>query len=139
MASAFWWKRSNFTWVLQSTQGLGVIPLRYDCTKGTMTFSWKLCSRLSVKCGISSFQATRRASARSSMVQHPPYGESAVRKLSYICMDKPTTSCPEDLRMYAAVEESTPPDMATAIFTARPSNNRHCLCMPWENNGPQSR
>jgi hypothetical protein len=27
------------------------------------------------------------------------------------------TSCPADLSMYAAVDESTPPDIATAIFT----------------------
>src|SRR2546425_10128962 len=79
---------------------------------------------------MSSFQATRRASARSSIVQHPPYTESAFCKLSYICIERPTTSCPADLRMYAAVDESTPPDMATAIFTARPSNKRHCSCMP---------
>src|SRR5712691_7780344 len=65
---------------------------------------------------MSSFQATRRASARSSIVQHPPYTESAFVRLSYICIDRPTTSCPADLRMYAAVEESTPPDMATATF-----------------------
>src|SRR5436309_14082630 len=65
---------------------------------------------------MSSFQATRRASARSSIVQHPPYVESALVRLSYICIDRPTTSCPADLRMYAAVEESTPPDIATATF-----------------------
>ena len=65
---------------------------------------------------MSSFHATRRASARSSIVQHPPYVESAFVRLSYICIDRPTTSCPCDLRMYAAVEESTPPDIATATF-----------------------
>src|SRR3954454_3814269 len=51
------------------------------------------------------------------MVQQPPYAVSALVRLSYICMDRPTTSCPADLRMYAAVDESTPPDMATATFT----------------------
>src|ERR1043165_827814 len=65
---------------------------------------------------MSSFQATRRASARSSSVQQPPYVVSAADRLSYICIDRPTTSWPAALRMYAAVEESTPPDMATAIF-----------------------
>src|SRR3954462_12961586 len=62
-------------------------------------------------------QATRRAAARSSIVQHPPYVVSAPVRLSYICIDRPTTSWPCALRMYAAVEESTPPDIATAIFT----------------------
>src|SRR5436190_11983094 len=81
-----------------------------------MTFSWKLRSRLSVKCGMSSFHATRRASARSSSVQQPPYAVSAADKLSYICIDRPTTSWPAAFRMYAAVDESTPPDIATAIF-----------------------
>src|SRR5437762_4456626 len=76
-----------------------------------------------------SFHATRFASVRSSIVQHPPYVESALLRLSYICIDRPTTSCPADLRMYAAVEESTPPDMATAIFT-RPCNKGHRICMP---------
>src|SRR6266545_757398 len=118
MACAFRWKRSNFTCVLQRTQGLGVVPLRYDCTNGVMTFSWKLRSRFSVKWGMSSFQATRRASARSSSVQQPPYVVSAAARLSYICIDRPTTSWPAALRMYAAVEESTPPDIATAIFIA---------------------
>src|SRR5438067_622685 len=65
-----------------------------------------------------SFHATRLASVRSSIVQHPPYVESALLRLSYICIDRPTTSCPADLRMYAAVDESTPPDIATATFTA---------------------
>src|ERR1043166_5778559 len=116
MACAFWWKRSNFTCVLQRTHGLGVVPLRYDCTNGAMTFSWKLRSRLSVKCGMSSFHATRRASARSSSVQQPPYVVSAADRLSYICIDRPTTSCRAALRMDAAVEEPTPPDMATAFF-----------------------
>jgi hypothetical protein len=82
-----------------------------------ITFSWKPLSMLTVKCGMSSFHATRRASARSSIVQHPPYVVSAALRLSYICIDRPTTSCPADLSMYAAVEESTPPDIATAIFT----------------------
>jgi hypothetical protein len=50
------------------------------------------------------------------MVQHPPYVESELVRLSYICIDRPTTSCPCDFSRYAAVEESTPPDMATAIF-----------------------
>src|SRR5437762_9104274 len=63
-----------------------------------------------------SFHATRFASVRSSIVQHPPYVESALLRLSYICIDRPTTSWPAALRMYAAVEESTPPDIATAIF-----------------------
>src|ERR1051326_5344338 len=103
MACALAGKRSNFTCVLQRTHGLGVVPFRYDCTNGVMTFSWKLRSRLSVKCGMSSFQATRRASARSSSVQQPPYVVSAADRLSYICIDRPTTSWP--------------PDMATAIFT----------------------
>src|SRR5215210_5162740 len=82
-----------------------------------MTLSWKFASRLSVKCGISRRQATRRASARSSMVQHPPYVVSDARlRLSYICIDSPMTSCPCNFSRYAAVEESTPPDIATAIF-----------------------
>src|SRR2546425_1030541 len=86
---------------------------------------------------MSSFQATRRASARSSIVQHPPYTESAFVRLSYICIDRPTTSCPADLRMYAAVDESTPPDMATATFICRlfnacraydvPARRRNCM------------
>src|SRR6185436_19162061 len=63
-----------------------------------------------------SFHATRRASARSSIVQQPPYGESAAARLSYICIDSPTTSCPCEASRYAAVDESTPPDIATAIF-----------------------
>src|SRR5258706_15417731 len=81
-----------------------------------MTFWWKFASRLSVKWGMSSFHATRRASARSSSVQQPPYVVSDAARLSYICIDSPTTSCPSDLSRYAAVDESTPPDMATAIF-----------------------
>src|ERR1051325_2610818 len=44
------------------------------------------------------------------------YDNLAAARLSYICIDRPTTSWPSALRMYAAVEESTPPDMATAIF-----------------------
>src|SRR5438067_9529744 len=95
-----------------------------------MTFSWKFCSRLSVKCGISSFHATRRASARSSIVQQPPYVESALVRLSYICIDSPTTSCPWDLRRYAAVEESTPPDIATATFIGSTLNLQNAHDVP---------
>src|ERR1043165_2821313 len=109
---------------------------------------------------MSSFQATRRASARSSSVQQPPYVVSAADRLSYICIDRPTTSWPAALRMYAAVEESTPPDMATAIFIgdgeqgtgdrwcsrddshlspvpcALSPNTRYRLCMPGNPSGP---
>src|SRR5436305_7564084 len=103
-----------------------------------MTFSWKLRSRFNVKCGMSSFQATRRASARSSSVQQPPYVDSAADRLSYICIDRPTTSWPAALRMYAAVEESTPPDIATAIFMSKDLeafasarySERHRMCTP---------
>src|ERR1043166_3902230 len=83
-----------------------------------MTFAAKSPAMFSMKCGMPSFHATRFASVRSSIVQQPPYVESAFVRLSYICIDRPTTSCPADLRMYAAVDESTPPDMATATFTA---------------------
>src|SRR4028118_704201 len=80
-----------------------------------------------VKCGISRRQATRRASARSSIVQHPPYVVSAALRLSYICIDSPTTSWPCDFRRYAAVEESTPPDMATAIFIGSETAQRRTV------------
>src|SRR6476619_7840398 len=103
-----------------------------------MTLSWKFDSRLRVKWGMPSFQATRFASVRSSIVQQPPDVVSAFVRLSYICMDRPMTSCPADLSMYAAVEESTPLDIATAIFTgvcqwmgAVRNSQRHLLCMPF--------
>src|SRR5438874_5993069 len=93
-----------------------------------------------------SFHATRFASVRSSIVQHPPYVESAFVRLSYICIDRPTTSCPADLRMYAAVEESTPPDMATATFTAlrkapvrRPKFRKGICCACLKARGPDRR
>jgi hypothetical protein len=39
----------------------------------------------------------------------------ARRRWFQSCMVKPTTSCPSARSMAATVEESTPPDMATAM------------------------
>jgi hypothetical protein len=38
---------------------------------------------------------------------------------SQSCIERPTTSCPSFFKRRAATEESTPPDMATAIRMAK--------------------
>src|SRR6185295_14392490 len=65
---------------------------------------------------MSSAQATPRASDRSSSVQQRPV-RPVSPEWSQSCIERPTTSCPSSLRSRAATEESTPPDMATAIRT----------------------
>src|SRR6266852_7780430 len=65
--------------------------------------------------------ATRRASYTSSKEQQRPCTDSGMpswlarRRWFQSCMVKPTTSCPSARSMAATVEESTPPDMATAM------------------------
>src|SRR5208282_1803770 len=65
--------------------------------------------------------ATRRASWTSSSEQQRPVTFSGIpscpasRRWFQSCMVRPTTLCPSARIMAATVEESTPPDMATAI------------------------
>src|SRR6266404_1573283 len=61
-----------------------------------------------------SAHATRRASERSSSVQQRPV-RPASPEWSQSCIESPMTSCPSSFRSRAATEESTPPDMATAM------------------------
>src|SRR5580658_2857274 len=68
-----------------------------------------------------SVSATRRASYTSSSEQQRPCTASgmpscpASRRWFQSCMVRPMTSCPSARSMAATVEESTPPDMATAM------------------------
>src|SRR5450755_4362887 len=65
--------------------------------------------------------ATRRASYTSSIEQQRPWTDSgmpscpAMRRWFQSCMVSPMTGCPSARSMAATVEESTPPDMATAM------------------------
>src|SRR5208282_675950 len=65
--------------------------------------------------------ATRRASWTSSSEQQRPVTFSGIpscpasRRWFQSCMVRPMTLCPSARIMAATVEESTPPDMATAI------------------------
>ena len=61
--------------------------------------------------------ATRRASCRSSSVQQVPKLRSppASPDASYSCIDRPMTSWPASASRAAATDESTPPDIATAM------------------------
>src|SRR5579864_467396 len=65
--------------------------------------------------------ATRRASYTSSSEQQRPCTDSGMpsrparRRWFQSCMVRPMTSCPSARSMAATVEESTPPDMATAM------------------------
>jgi hypothetical protein len=68
---------------------------------------------------MSSSEATRRASSTAFSEQHPAlrlFCSSSPR--GHCCNVMPTTSCPCACRSAAATEESTPPDIATAIFTS---------------------
>src|SRR5437867_10494379 len=58
--------------------------------------------------------ATRRASCRSSSVQHRP-NELCPSVWSYNCIDRPMTSWPCSASSAAATDESTPPDIATTM------------------------
>src|SRR6185369_3318192 len=76
-----------------------------------------------------SFAATRRASWRSSIVQHVPkarddgpLSDTCEPAWSYSCIDMPMTSCPARTSSPAATDESTPPDMAT---TTRMTSGAH--------------
>src|SRR5881396_2068161 len=60
--------------------------------------------------------ATRRASHRSSNEQHRPL-------LRQSCIDRPTISSPRSFNKTAAVDESTPPLMATAITELKSFQN----------------
>src|SRR5271169_950381 len=65
--------------------------------------------------------ATRRASYTSSSEQQRPCTDSGMpswparRRWFHSCMVRPTTLWPSARSMAATVEESTPPDMATAM------------------------
>src|SRR5712671_859261 len=65
--------------------------------------------------------ATRRASYTSSIEQQRPCTDSgmpscpASRRWFHSCMVSPMMLCPSARSMAATVEESTPPDMATAM------------------------
>src|SRR6185312_14392904 len=65
--------------------------------------------------------ATRRASYTSSREQQRPWTASGIpalpasRRWFHNCMVKPMSECPSECSMAATVEESTPPDMATAM------------------------
>src|SRR5918993_5959382 len=61
--------------------------------------------------------ATRRASCRSSIVHQVP-NLAWPSCWSYNCIERPSTSCPWSTSSAAATEESTPPDIATAIRIA---------------------
>src|SRR5260370_36134586 len=88
--------------------------------------------------------ATRRASYTSSIEQQRPRtcsgmpSRPARRRWFQSCMVNPTTLCPSARSMAATVEESTPPDMATAIIllaiqhskkhTGKKVPSAHLLC-----------
>src|SRR5690242_4681555 len=65
--------------------------------------------------------ATRRASYTSSSEQQRPCTDSGIpscparRRWFHNCMVSPITECPSARNSAATAEESTPPDMATAI------------------------
>ena len=67
--------------------------------------------------------ATRRASYTSSMEQQRPYTASGIpsrpasRRWFHSCSVNPTSVCPSAHSSAATAEESTPPDMATAIVS----------------------
>src|SRR6187401_2384624 len=76
-----------------------------------------------------SVAATRRASWRSSIVQHVPKARDdgpasdvCEPAWSYNCIDMPMTSCPARTSKPAATDESTPPDIAT---TTRMASGAH--------------
>src|SRR6266496_5645322 len=63
-------------------------------------------------------QATRRASEMSSRVQQRPVRPES-EEWSHSCIERPMTSCPSSFSRRAATEESTPPDIATAMRIER--------------------
>src|ERR1700686_1892781 len=75
-----------------------------------------------------SSEATRRASSTALSEQHPPcLADSSMSSRGHCCSVIPTTSCPCACSSAAATEESTPPDMAIAIFT---TGSRLCVGPP---------
>src|ERR1017187_1828480 len=88
--------------------------------KGFTTASVKRSSRFKTKCGTPIMRAARRATERSSSVQHrPSFAPKASRSWFHGCIERPTTSAPSRWRRSAATDESTPPDMATATRIRR--------------------
>src|SRR6266852_4489921 len=76
--------------------------------------------------------ATRRASSTAEREQQPPWrADSSVSRRGHCCRVTPTTSWPCACRSAAATEESTPPDIATAILKRAP---RRCapVDLNWE-------
>src|SRR5579859_5969890 len=74
---------------------------------------------------MSSSEATRRASSTAESEQHPPCRAlSSWSSRGHCCSVMPTTSWPCAWSSAAATEESTPPDIATAILTCVPGRPR---------------
>src|SRR5258708_3474355 len=67
-----------------------------------------------------SSEATRLASSTALSEQHPPcFADSSMSSRGHCCSVTPTTSWPCAWSSAAATDESTPPDIATAILIQR--------------------